>query len=264
MFRKMLLAALLSPGMALAQTALENGSPVTVAPTAAGQIKHYTLVVPSGVTHLRVILTGGSGDPDLYVNRGGAFLGGSDPDPDADCESLNLGPEEDCEIDNPTPDTWHIQVHAASDFGGGVQLVAVAAVELADNVNETPISGGMGSVSWYFIEVPAGQGHLNVTTAGGSGNPNMNVGPSLFAGTECSSGSGNTVDSCEIDQPAAGTWFIQITGTSAYSGVTLNAEYGPERPPNAGDVSSGALSPLALAGLLLAGLGAGLRRRGGR
>jgi hypothetical protein len=262
MFRKMLAAVLLWPGVALAQTALENGTDVAVPNSDADSVQHYTLVVPSGVTQLRVILSGGSGDADLYVNRGGPWVNGSDPDPAADCASEAPGvPEETCEIDNPTPDTWHIQVYGATSYGNGVRLVAVAAVELVDNVPETPISGSGGSVNWYFIEVPASQGHLNVTTAAGSGNPNMNVGPDLFGGPECSSGSGNTIDACEIDQPAAGTWFVQITGTSAYSGVSLNAEYGPERPPNAGDVSSGALAPLTLAGLLLAGLGAALRRR---
>lgn len=262
MSRKLLAGLLLAPGMAFGQTALTNGTDVAVPNADAGTIKEYTLVVPSGLTHLRVILSGGAGDADLYVNRGGKWLGGSDPDSNPDCESVALNtPEETCEIDNPTPDTWHIQVYGATSYGNGVRLVAVAAVELADNVPETPISGSDGSVNWYFIEVPAMQGHLNVTTTGGSGNPNMYVGPDLFGGTECSSGSGNTTDACEIDQPATGTWFVQITGASGYSGVTLNAEYGPERGPNAGDVAGGALAPLTLAGLLFAGLGAALRRR---
>lgn len=263
MSRKLLGALLLLPGTVLAQTPLQNGTDVAVPNSGAGTVQEYTLVVPSGVTQLRVILSGGSGDADLYVNRGQRWLNGSDPDAAADCESLAPGvPEETCVIDTPTPDTWYIQVYGATAYGNTVRLVAVAAVELADNVAETPISGSGGDVSWYFIEVPASQGHLNVTTTGGSGNPNMNVGPDLFAGPECSSGSGNTIDACEIDRPAAGTWFVQITGTAAYSGVTLNAEYGPERPPNAGSISSGPMAPLSLAGLLLAGFGAAARRRG--
>ena len=263
MSRKLLAALLLSPGMAFGQTALTNGTDVAVPAAAAGTVKEYTLVVPSGVTHLRVILSGGAGDADLYVNGGGKWLGGSDLDANPDCESVAINtPEETCEIDNPAPDTWYIQVYGATDYGSGVRLVAIAAVELMDNVPETPISGGGGEVHWYFIEVPASQGHLNVATTGGNGNPNMNVGPDLFApGPECSSGSGNTVDSCAIDRPAAGTWWVQITGTSAYSGVSLNAEYGPERPPNAGDVSSGALVPFTLGWLLLGALAAAARRR---
>jgi vibriolysin len=265
MLRKLIAAVMLLPGTALAQTALENGSAVAIPNTGAGTVndpRTYTLVVPNNMDELRVILTGGSGDADLYVNFDEPWLGGSDPDANPDCESLDpAGPEESCTITNPLPGTWYIQVDAVTDYGGGVQLVAVAAVELADDVDETPISGADGDMSWYFIEVPASQGHLNVTTTGGNGNPNLNVGPNLFAGPECSSGSANTEDSCEIDQPAAGTWFVQITGTDAYSGVTLNAEYGPERPPNAGDVSSGPMMPLTLGGLLLAGLVAAARRR---
>jgi serine protease len=253
MLRIALAALLLSPAVALAQTTLDNGFAVDVPNTASGESQFYTLEVTSGMTELRAILTGGSGDPDLFLYY--------EDDAEPTCPSEELGPEETCTVVDPLPGTWTIEVYGAAAFGNGVQLVAVAAVELADNVPETPISGGSGDVAWYFIEVPSGQGHLNVTTTAGNGNPNMNVGPDLFGGPECSSGSGNTIDACEIDQPAAGTWFVQITGTSAYSGVSLNAEYGPERPPNAGNVSSGALAPLTLAGLLLAGLGAALRRR---
>lgn len=263
MFRKLVAAVMLLPGTALAQTALENGIFVPIDNTGAGTVndpRTYTLVVPNNMDELRVILSGGAGDADLYVNFDEPWFGGSDPDANADCESLDpAGPEESCTITNPLPGTWYIQVDAVTDYGGGVQLVAVAAVELADD-DETPISGADGDMSWYFIEVPASQGHLNVTTSGGNGNPNLYVGPDLFGVTECDSESGNTADECSIDQPAAGTWFVQVFGADAYAGVTLNAEYGPERPPNAGGVSGGAMVPLTLGGLLLAAL-AGVRRR---
>jgi hypothetical protein len=267
MFRKLVAAAMLLPGTALAQTALENGSAVAIPNTGAGTAndpRTYTLVVPSNMDELRVILSGGAGDADLYVNFGQAWLGGSDPDAAPDCESLDpAGPEESCTIANPLPGTWYIQVDAVTDYGGGVELVAVAAVELMDNVPKTPISGGAGSEIWYFIEVLGSQGHLTVTTSGGSGNPNMHVGADLFGSPDCSSGASGPADSCEIDQPAAGTWFVKITGTSAYSGVTLNAEYGVERADISTPAGS-AMAPPTLAALLLAALAGLLRVPGSR
>jgi hypothetical protein len=265
MSRKLLAALLLLPGMAQAQTVvLENGAPVAIANTPQGTVRDYSLEVPADMTTLRVILTGGAGDADLYVHYNEPFFSSSDPQ--ADCESISPGStEEECIVSLPTAGTWYIQVDAFDDYGavGGdqVRLVAVAAEALDDNVNRGPLSGALASLRWFYIDVPASQGHLNVTTTGGTGNPNLKVAADLFAAADCTSGASDTAESCAIDQPAAGLWYIRLAGTAAYSGVTLNAEYGPERAPNAGLVASGPMTPLTLAGLLLAGLVAAARRR---
>lgn len=265
MSRNLLAALLLLPGTALAQTTgLDNGAPVDVDNTPQGTVRTYSLVVPADMTTLRVILTGGAGDADLYVHYNEPFF--SSGAPQADCEAISPGStEEECVVPLPTAGTWYIQIDAFDDYGAvgsdKVRLVAVAAEELDDNVDRGPLSGALDSTRWFYIDVPASQGHLNVTTSGGNGNPNMNVGADLFAAANCNSGASGTVESCAIDRPATGLWYIRLVGTAAYSGVTLNAEYGPERPPNAGSVSSGPMAPLSLAGLLLAGLGAALRRR---
>lgn len=254
----MILALL--PGAALAQaTALVNGTPVTVPNSAEGSVNTYTLEVPAGMDKLVVILTEGEGNPDLYVNFSEPFVGGDDPT--AECFSEELGPEEICELDDPLPGTWYIEVFGATAYGNGVRLVALAAVELQDGVDET-ISGADGSINWYFIDVPSDQGHLNVATSGGTGNPNMTVGNDLFGEPECGSGDPGPVDSCEIDQPAAGPWLVRVSGTDAYNGVTLNAEFGASRPSGAGlDKNGGAPAPALLGGLLLAALARRLRDR---
>lgn len=256
MLRIVLSLIALLPGTLLAQeTALENGSPVTVPNTPGGGVRSYYLDVAADMTTLDVVLTGGTGgDADLYVN-----FDTPSSDFNADCHSTDLGNEEQCTIASPTPGRWYVQVHGASAFGGGVQLLALAAVALQDDVARS-ISGVQGSENWYFIQVPGGQGHLTVTTSAGSGNPNMHVGTDLFAAPECGSGSADTTDSCEIDQPSAGPWLVKITGTEAYSGVTLKAEYGVERassPPEAG-----ALPPASIGGLMLLLLSRSRQRRG--
>lgn len=252
MIRTTMLALLLSPGLALAQaTALVNGTAVDIPNTGAGTVRTYTLEVPANMTSLRVVMTGGAGDADLYVNAGEPYLGGTDPD--VECESIDpTGPEEVCLIEPVVPGTWYIEINAVTDYGNGVQLVALAAVELADNVDET-ISGAINSVNWFYLDVPASQGHLTVTTRNGTGNPNMRIGPDLFGPLACSSSNSGTADSCEIDQPVAGLWFVRIAGVAAYAGVALNAEYGPERASRETG-SGGALPPLTLGSLLLAAL----------
>jgi len=253
MLKKLLVVLALLPGTAFAETvALDNGVPHTVPSSAENSINTYTLEVPPGMDKLVVILTGGEGDPELYVNFDEPFL--QSEDPTAECASETFGAEETCEIDDPLPGTWYIEVFGDTDYGSAPGLVALAAVELQDDVDEE-ISGAEDSLNWYFIDVPSGQGHLNVATSGGTGNPDLFVGLDLFGAEECGSTGSGTADSCEIDRPAAGRWLVLVGGTGAYTNATLNAEFGTSRPDGGdGNNSGGAPSPALLGGLLLAAL----------
>jgi len=252
------LAWLSLPGVTLAQTALDNGAPVTVPNSPEGSINTYTLEVPAGMDKLVVILTGGEGDPDLYVNFNEPYLASDDTTPE--CERNTPGPEHVCELDSPLPGTWYIEVYGATDYGSAPGLVALAAAGLQDDVDQET-SGAEGSLNWFYIDVPAGQGHLTVTTGGGTGNPDLFIGLDLFGAEECFSDNPGTTESCEIDQPAAGRWLVLIGGTAAYTNATLNAEFGTGRPDGAGgNNSGGALDPAGLGGLLLLAF-LSLRRR---
>jgi dipeptidyl aminopeptidase/acylaminoacyl peptidase len=252
MLRKLLVVLALLPGTALAQaTALDNGVPVTLENAPQDSITTFTLEVPAGMDKLVVILTGGEGDPELYVNFNEPYLASDDPT--VECASETFGAEETCEIDNPLPGTWYIEVFGDTDYGSAPGLVALAAVELQDDVDEE-ISGAEGSLNWYFIDVPSGQGHLNVATSGGNGNPDLFIGLDLFGAEECASEGSGTTESCEIDRPAAGRWLVLVAGTAAYTNATLNAEFGTSRPDGPGNNGGGALDPAGLGGLLLLAL----------
>lgn len=79
----------------------------------------YRIFVPTGKTNLQVNLSGGTGDLDLYVQRG--------PNPPTTsafaCRSWNGGNTEVCSFANPTSGTWYmfIDVYTA---GAGATLVA--------------------------------------------------------------------------------------------------------------------------------------------
>jgi len=260
MLKKLLTVFALLPGLAFAQaTELDNGAPVTVPNSLKGSINTYTFEVPPGMDKLVVILTGGQGDPDLYVNFNEPYLASDDTTPE--CERIAPGPEHVCELDNFFPGTWYIEVYGADAYINGVRLAALAAVELQDDVDEE-ISGAEGSLNWYFIDVPSGQGHLNVETSGGLGNPDLYIGLDLFGAEECGSDNSGTTESCEIDQPAAGRWLVLVAGTAAYTKAMLNADFGTSRPDGAGgNNGSGAPAPALLGGLLLAALARRVRGR---
>lgn len=245
------LAVWLFPGLANAQTELFNGFPETVS-GAQDSIQAFYLDVPAGLTSLEFITTGGTGDPDIYVNFGEPYLTTADPTPE--CESFNDGPEEYCEIVNPKAGLWYVEVYGFAAYTN-TNLLGIAARGLTSGAAVT-IAGATGSASWFYLEVPGGQSKLTVGTSGGTGDPDLFVGDDLFGDPDCGSVEVGTVDSCVVNSPAAGRWYVLIYGFEAYSGVALLA-----RTSAGGGGGGGAVAPGALGGLLLAGLAALARRR---
>ena len=87
----------------------------------------------------------------------------------------------------------------------------------------------------YVLSVPAGTRELvvqmtNGTVGTGDGDmwvkfgsvPNIQTGP-LNTATDCTPYVGGNNETCVIQNPAAGDWFIMIHGFSAYSGATIEA-----------------------------------------
>ena len=103
--------------------------------------------------------------------------------------------------------------------GGDVQLTSGTPV--------TNIAGDEESERYYKITVPEGASFLTVTTSGGSGDLDLAIRhgqrPTFDDGECFSSASETNNEECEIEDPEAGTWYIQLYGFEAYSGATLTA-----------------------------------------
>lgn len=85
-----------------------------------GGWEHFSLNVPSGLGKLTVVISGGSGDADLYVREGAQPTTNS-----WDCRPYVDGNSETCEFNNPNGGTWHFGVRGYRSFSG-VSLDAVA------------------------------------------------------------------------------------------------------------------------------------------
>lgn len=250
----LVLAGWMLPGLVNAQTELANGLPETVS-GADDSITAFYLNVPAGLTSLVFSTSGGSGDPDIYVNFGQPYLTTADPTPE--CVSSTVGTEEYCEILNPTAGLWYVEVYAFTAYSN-TGLLGIAARQVTDGSGIT-IAGATDSTSWFYIEVPANQSRLTATTSGGTGDPDIYVveEPDLFLVQEsCSSVEIGPADSCEVASPAAGRWYVLIYGFEQFTGVNLLVNYAK----SGGGGGGGPLPPLTLAGLLVAGL-LGIRRR---
>ncbi len=80
----------------------------------------YRIFVPAGSTQLQVLLSGGTGDFDIYLRRStppGTAVG------EFTCRSWNAGNTENCTINNPQSGTWYIYIDVY-DAGAGVSLTA--------------------------------------------------------------------------------------------------------------------------------------------
>jgi pseudolysin/vibriolysin len=76
----------------------------------------YRLFVPEGKTNVTFTLSGGTGDPDIYVRRGTpptASASGST------CRSENdVGVTETCSIANPATGTWYVLINLFDPYAG--------------------------------------------------------------------------------------------------------------------------------------------------
>lgn len=129
-----------------------------------------------------------------------------------------------------------LEVALAEPCDPEVEECTPPATMLANKVPVRGLSGGAGSEVLYAIEVPAGvSGPLSITTSGGSGDVSMFVSldeePFADAADWRSTRPGNN-EVVRVNNPAAGTYYIKLSGVRAYSNVTLQARF--EEPETGG------------------------------
>lgn len=142
---------------------LSNGVAETGLSGASGSQVFYTLEVPAGASDLSFVLSGGSGDADLYVKYGSAPTTSS-----YDCRPYIGGNNETCNISNVQAGTYHVMVRGYSSYSGA---------SLTGSYTEP--SGGGGGGSNYFenttdVTISSGaastvSSNINVTRTGASG-----------------------------------------------------------------------------------------------
>ncbi|WP_437924028.1 trypsin-like serine protease [Sorangium sp. So ce291] len=98
--------------------------------------------------------------------------------------------------------------------------------------SRTNLSGSAATWQHFTINVPAGTPMLNVHSSGGTGNADLYVRygsqptTSIF---DCRPFMNDSNESCNFNNPAAGTWHVSLRGaSSSFSGVSLKStSYNP-------------------------------------
>jgi vibriolysin len=110
---------------------LSNGVAVTGIGAATGASVNYTLVVPAGATGLKFVMSGGTGDADMYVKFGSAPT-----DTVYDCRPYANGNAETCTITTAQAGTYYVRLKAYSTFSG----VSLTGSFTAPSSNTPPVA----------------------------------------------------------------------------------------------------------------------------
>ncbi|MBJ6761625.1 pre-peptidase C-terminal domain-containing protein, partial [Myxococcaceae bacterium JPH2] len=206
-------------------TPLTNGVGVSAADS-SGNNKFFSLVVPAGQTSLKFVITGGTGDADLYVRFGSA--------PDAstyDCRPYASGNEETCTITNIQAGTYYVMLNAYSTYSGVTLTGTYGQIVGNVLVNGVPVllaNGASGSTVNYTMAVPANLQSV-FTISGGTGDADLYVRYGAAPTTttyDCRPYASGNNETCTIPAKAsAGTVYVMVRGYSAYSGVSLKGAY---------------------------------------
>ncbi|MGP9799940.1 S8 family serine peptidase [Rheinheimera sp. NSM] len=111
---------------------------------------------------------------------------------------------------------------------GGEEPPPPADNALEKGVASTGLSGATGSNTFYTFTVPAGATGLTFNLSGGSGDADMYVkfgSAPTSSNYDCRPYQGGNNESCSFATAQAGTYHVMLNGYSAYSGVSLLADY---------------------------------------
>ena len=119
-----------------------------------------------------------------------------------------------------------------NDATAAIEVVEapVEAIVLENGVPLTGLGGGAGESHLFRIEVPAGARHLRLTTYGGSGDVTLTAShdqppnPNTWDLRSARPGPNETI---HIPTPAAGTWYLRVTGERPFQRLSIRASYTP-------------------------------------
>ena len=121
-----------------------------------------------------------------------------------------------------------VNAKAAVDAAKGTTPPPIGGSTLTKGVPVTGLSGAAGSEKIYTIDVPSGASNLMITMSGGTGDADLYVraGSAPTDSTyDCRPYKTGNAESCTIATPTAGKYYVRMKAYSAYSGVSLVADY---------------------------------------
>ena len=185
--------------------------------------------MPADQAKLDIVMSGGTGDADLYVRKGALPTVGQ-----WDYRPYLIGNDEAVSIDDPQAATYYIMIRGYTGYAGVTLLATHEPVPggittLENGVPVPELAGDVGSETLYKIDIPEGQDYLDISISGGAGDCDLYVKmgaeptPSSWDYRPYLPGNEETV---HVETPAPATWYVMLRGNQAYADVTLLASHG--------------------------------------
>lgn len=207
---------------------LRNDEAVTGISGARGTSRGFRFDVPSGSASLSFVLSGGTGDADLYVRYGAL------PTTSAyDYRPYLSGNNERVGIPAATPGTWYVLVRGYAEFAG-VSLVAHHGTQsgvdglLTNGVPVEDANAAQGGELHFALDVPSGAPLLTVEMGGGTGDADLYVrfgAPVSTMSYDYRPYRAGNEESVRVDLPSAGRWYLLVRGYHAFAGLWIKATY---------------------------------------
>ncbi|MGW6705641.1 collagenase [Streptomyces sp. NPDC054956] len=199
----------------------------------AGNYRYFYLNVPAGTASLKISVSGGTGNADLYYSPTNWATTVNNT-----ARSTQSGNTETLTISNPPAGYVYISLYAAQDFAnvtvstqfGAAQAECTATDTrvLGDNCRRSNVSATAGNYRYFYLNVPAGTASLKISVSGGTGNADLYYSPTNWAttanNTARSTQSGNT-ETLTVSNPPAGYVYISLYAAQDFANVTVSTQF---------------------------------------
>lgn len=188
---------------------LKNGVAVTGLSASAGGSLGYSMAIPSGAGTLQFVISGGSGDADLYVN-----FGSPPTDTDYDCGTHSLGNSAACRFTAPQAGYYFVQMKGYSNFSS-VSLIGThytnptdymiyAGTTVNSSISVANRGGNASSASKVILSMDALPSSVQVNLVAPDGT--------LYPIAYTDDGVSQTHTVNLASEPLNGTWKLRVKG----------------------------------------------------
>lgn len=201
---------------------LTNGVAETGISGSSGAEVRYTLDVPATATSVDFVMSGGTGDADMYTRFGSAPTTST-----YDCRPYKSGNAETCSA-TAQAGTYHVMLRGYSAFSG-VSLTGTYTEGSTggDSGTQANLSASSGSWAGAGSTNIASTSNLEVSISGGTGDADLYVRQSAAptsSSYDCRPYKSGNAETCTLNN-VSGTYYWNVRAYSTFSGVTLNWSY---------------------------------------
>jgi serine protease len=132
---------------------LDSGESVDNISAARHEKIYFSVPVPKNAKNLKIQISGGSGDADLYVKKSSVPT-----ESEYDCRPYKSGNDENCQVEEPSEDVYHVMLRAYREYQGVKIQVSYEVVEEEPEVIVAPctncdeydaVIGSRGEVQYH-------------------------------------------------------------------------------------------------------------------